>query len=720
MRMNTLRWVVLALILFALPAAAIERFEGELPEALGKYAIDVPDGWVAGGRLIVYNHGFSMRFPAQVDQVDTAPNGAFRDYFLQRGYALAAASYSTRGWAMFDIDRVQTALLAEFRLRAAGPGEILVFGGSLGGLVAMKTAESYIAAGEPVSGVLSLCPPLAGARAWDFAVDTRLLFDAVCESNPLPSGSEALPWVLDYSAIPPNLGDLTDGATLESALPTANRIRQCMGFYQPSFFDTTAQLQRRAQLKALLGISSDDFLLTNIAYAIYPLADLIQAPEKLAGFNAFDNRFVNYGDSEINARILRVTGDPLAATKMRATSNLRGHYGSARVLVLHTDRDELVIPEHVEALADLALPRDQLSVALIKQSAPAHCDFSPAEIQSGFESLRAWIDSGERPDTESLDAKCETLRGTSSDRCGFDSTITLASLDERIRPRQLERRGISPWHSGSWFDPTFNGEGLLIEIINDGRDAVVGWYTYPPAGAEGEQRWIAGLGRVTEDGIHVASAAEYRGARFGDFNAADIQAVPWGELTLAFGACDQPPPAGQSVAAGQLRLRYRGPSAYGAGERTLDPLTQNAVTYPLCTEVGIPPLPEPSSRYAGSWFRTGAAGDGWVLQIGADRRAVVGWYTFDPQGNAAWLLGTGVFDSATRSVQLSMQRTRGARVGSAVVPGDVQRISWGELRLSFDSCNSGRAEWTAQESGWSSGSEAITRLTRVDGTPDCE
>ncbi|MGQ0801443.1 MAG: hypothetical protein ACT4NL_15200 [Pseudomarimonas sp.] len=711
-------FVVLALIV--LPVSAARHFEGELPGASGRYAIDVPDGWQPGGRLIVYSHGFSMRFPSPTLQVETAPNAESRAYFMGRGYALAAASYSSRGWALFDIEREQQALLAEFRRRVGGPGEIVLFGGSLGGLVSMKTAEAYSAAGEPVGGVLALCPPLAGARSWDFAVDTRLLFDAVCESSPLPEGSAALPWVLDYSAIPPNLSDLPDGVTLESVLPIANRVRQCMGFYQPSIFDTSAQLQRRAQLKALLGITSDDFLLTNIAYAIYPLADLIQGPDKLAGFNAFDNRFVDYGDPAINARVRRVAGDPIAAAKLRAASNLRGPYGNARVLVIPTNRDELVIPEHIEVLSELGIPPEQLSVALIRQSQPAHCDFSASELLAGFESLRNWIDGGPQPNAAGLRAHCLARSGLSGDRCGYDPSITLSSLDQRIRPRQLEPRPISSRHTGSWFDPQFDGEGLLIEIINGGRDAVVGWYTYPPVGGEGEQRWIVGLGRVTQEGIHVAEAFEYRGARFGDFDPTDIQTHRFGELTLAFGGCDLPPASGQTLPAGQLRLRYQGSSAYGSGERVLNQLTQNAVSFPLCAEVGIPPLPEPSSSYAGSWYRASGAGDGWLLQIGSDRRAVVGWYTFDPQGRAAWLIGTGLFDPANRRVTFTMQRTRGARFGSAFRPADVQRIDWGDLTLSFDSCGSGRAQWTARESGWTSGSEVIARLTKADGTPGCE
>lgn len=711
--MRRLLPLFLLAVLVGPPAAAIERFEGALPEGLGRYAIDVPADWRPGDTLLVYSHGFSMRFPAQVEHVNTAPNAALRNDFLSRGLALAAATYADRGWAMFDIERVQRALLAEVHRVAGAPGEIILFGGSLGGLVSLRTAEAYAADGAPVAGVYAACPPLAGARTWDLAVDTRLLFDAVCPDHPLPSGSAALPWVIDYSAIPPELGDLTDGTTLQSALPIANRIRQCLGFYQPAFLDSTAQLQRRARLKSLLGIGSDDFLLTQIAYAVYPLADLIQSPTKLAGGNAFDNRFVDYGDAEINARIRRIERDPLAAARLRGVSDLRGPFGDARVLVIHTDRDELVLPEHVGLLDDFAHPADRRALALVRQSTVAHCDFSEAELLAGFDGLLAWIDGGTKPDAARLRAACEARRGgNTSQRCGFDPTVAVGDFDTRSRPRQLAVRPIDGLHSGAWFDPAFDGEGLLLEVIEGTRDAIVGWYTYPPAGAVGEQRWIAGLGRISADGIHVAQAREFRGARFGAFDPADISATRWGELTLAFGGCDAAPD-------GELRLRYAGPAAFGAGERRLRQLSRNASAQSPCAAIGTPPPPSVGSAWSGSWFRSDAPGDGWVVQVGAGGEAVVGWYTFDPVGEPAWLVGRGRFDDARRSLRLRLTRAVGARFGTAFDPAAVTRVDWGELQLEFDGCDRAIAHWQPLLAGWPAGSAALTRLTRVAGSAGC-
>ncbi|MCP4044914.1 MAG: hypothetical protein GY732_02855, partial [Gammaproteobacteria bacterium] len=53
-----------------------------------------------------------------------------------------------------------------------------------------------------------------------------------------------------------------------------------------------------------------------------------------------------------------------------------------------------------------------------------------------------------------------------------------AAIDERM--------------SGSWYDPAHNGEGFLLEVLED-EQAIVYWFTYDE---NGNQRWFIGLGEV--------------------------------------------------------------------------------------------------------------------------------------------------------------------------------------------------------------------------------
>ncbi len=710
--------LLLLLLLFATLPATAQQIDGSLPDRLGLYRIDLPSGWQSGGRLIIYNHGLTMQQPEQSGYPSTAPSGAARDYWLAQGYALAAASYPSRGWALFELEAMQRALLAEFRRFAGTPGEVLLVGGSLGGLVSLRSAETLHADGVEVAGVYALCAPVAGARTWDSAIDTRLLYDAVCPAYPLPTGSAHLPWVVDYDAIPDTIDDIEDLDDLETLLSigsTANLIRKCTGLFQSSRIPlTSTQRERRDRLKALLGISSDTFLEANLAYSIYVLADLIQAPEKLDRRNPLDNRQVGYGDPEIDATVLRVARDPLAAVALRGQSDFHGEIGNARVLALHTTRDELVVPEHLSLLAG-RVPAERLATALVAEDQPAHCRFSGAEFVTGFEALRRWIDDDQRPDAADLKTRCEALpaelRGV--DRCGFAAELAPASIDSRIRPRELALHPVGSLETGAWYDPDTDGEGAIVEVLDGGTRAVVAWYSYPPDG--GEQTWIIGLGRVTEDGIHVETARQYRGARFGAFDPAELEEQVWGELTLWFTGCN----AEAGTAAGEGRLRYAGPPAYGSGERRLARLSFNGAGAQSACQAAAPGQAPSQARFSGNWYEPASSGQGLQIQVDPRGFVIAIWYTFDPTGAPAWLLGSAPLPADGEPWIIPMLRPRGTQWGDAFDPAAVERPAWGELRLQFTDCNNAELSWDTIEPAWPDGAMSLLRLTTPAGTPGC-
>lgn len=703
----------LSLLLPAGSGLAQERvLEGSLAGDLGRYRIELPEGWQPGGRLIVYNHGFSFSDPL-ARSPSTAPNAAIGTRLRAEGYALAAGSYADRGWALFDIVPAQRALLDTFVEAAGAPGEVILFGGSLGGLVSILTAEALAAEGRPVDGVLAACPPLGGARTWDQAVDVRLVYDAVCGEHRLPSSSDPeLPWILDAADIPANVADIDDPDSLLIAASAANRVRQCTGLFQPALLDSSAQRARRTRLKSTLGLTSDEFLKTQLGYALFPLSDLVRDADKLDGASAFDNRNVDYGDPAINAAVRRVDRDPIAAVRLAAVSDPRGGWGDARVLVLHTDRDELVFPEHLAELERMARDDARPPVsAIVREPAPGHCRFTEAEFGSALLALQTWIDGAPEPTPASLDAGCEALAAGAD--CRFDPQATIAPLESRIRPRSLsiDRPGRS--HTGAWFDPEFDGEGWVVEVLENGIDAAVTWYTYPVAGQPGAQRWIVGTGRIAEDGIHVAEAVEASGPPFGDFDPAAVAYRPFGEFTLAFAGCAPQSPLGQGS------LRYRGRSGE-RGERALRQLSSHALAPEHCVSAQPPPPPHPDSRFSGSWFRgDGEAGEG--LQFLVDHRgeATLVWYTFDPQGQPAWLLGPPASAVEPGVWRFSVLRPRGTRFGEEFDPAAVQTPTWGEVELRFSGCDTATLSWTPSEAGWSEGQADLVRLTRPAGSAAC-
>jgi hypothetical protein len=328
-----------ALVFFALllaaPAVHAERDITGTTASGAYYRIAVPDGWKAGDTLILFQHGLTFD-PPQPDP-DLGP---IADLQLSEGYAIAASSYSQRSWALFTAQEDNAELLAAFKQQVGAPGAIIPYGGSLGGLIALKLAEDPRFA--PVPGVYAACTPAAGSRVWDSGFDLRQAYDVVCAgAGDLPKGNEPYPWAYNLSDIPDDISDLQDEARL---LQTLIPLNQCTGVNLPSQLRNDAMQRRLTQLMSLSHITSEKFFVTNAAYATYALSDLVRAPDKLDDLSPFSNIGVDYGDATINANIARIQGNPFASLYFRDVSDFRGRIGAAKVISVHTSKDELVIP----------------------------------------------------------------------------------------------------------------------------------------------------------------------------------------------------------------------------------------------------------------------------------------------------------------------------------------------------------------------------------------
>lgn len=424
------RWLAFGLLLIAggNDLHATQVFSGQAPSGAW-YRIEAPDDWRPGDALVLYQHGLDF------GTADGPPSlGPLKSVMLAEGFAVAASAFNQRGWAMFTAVADNRELLGLFEQKLGAPGEIVPFGGSLGGLIALKLAEAP--GFPPVHGAYSLCPAAAGSRIWDTAIDARLAYDVICrDAGSLPTGAQPLPWALDADDIPDDLGDLLDQAlVLESLVP----LNRCTGINLPSYLRNDAMKRRLAELMAFTRIDSEKFLVTNLGYSIYVMSDLVRAPDKLGGRNPFTTAGVDYGSNvEVQAEIARVRADPRAAARLQQVSDFRGRVGDAKILSIHTSRDELVIPSNQEFVRK-ALPPDQLTSAIVDEDEPTHCGFSDAEGLAGWEALRAWKDGAAQPDVAALQQLCDSLvdEGHTEGPCRFDAQAQIVPFDDVVRPRQ--------------------------------------------------------------------------------------------------------------------------------------------------------------------------------------------------------------------------------------------------------------------------------------------
>jgi len=689
----TLRFcaVLLAALSFASSAFALSEQRGTTASG-ASFLAQAPDGWRAGGTLVLVNHGY------QIDAPGTNPSlgpAALRQRMLDKGYAVAASSYSQRGWALFQTGRDYRELVAAFTARFGRPGGIIATGGSLGGLVTMQQAE-MTDLGAPVVGAYSICAPLAGTRVWDQALDLRLAYDRVCRNvtgGELPRGDDAFPYILRAS-------ELSDYDDIEGGGEIALKIAKCTGYELPSFLVTSGMRDRFDQLKRATGVDPD-FFPENMFYATYGLADLYRDPAKIGERAAISSANVVYPDAIVQRDIRRVTADVFAKLDLKRHFTPTGQVGSAKVLTTHTSGDGLVVPENVRALEG-KLPVAQWSRAFVVESNASHCGYTDAELLAGFEQLTDWIGGAAQPTATSIQAACrrERTANPATGDCRYDPNFQPGTLDSKLKPRNDPAWPVDATASGTWFDPARPGEGFVIESLSAGRVSVT-WFTYPTAAGAADQAWYTGVGKVIDNNIVVDKMSGRRGGRFGaDFNPASAIEVPLGRFDAVLTTC------------GGGEYRVQAPSPFGDARRPLSRLSR--VGSARCP--GEPVIANPSAfvRWSGSWYEADKAGRGMFLQVQDDGRAFLVWFTFAANGEPIWMVGEGqaqgadlVFNAVTRPV--------GTRFGANFDPVAVRKEPWGTIRLSGNGCASLALDYTSTQPGFGSGRFSLTRLSTAQG-----
>ena len=298
-----------------------QEVEGQTPGG-AYFTIVVPDSW--NGDLVIWNHGFSLNEPDAVDDL-----GPLVDFNLEEGYAVAACSYRQAGWSLFYTTEDLSELYQAFVTRFGAPGQVYVYGASLGGIVTAQALEQ--AELGNVVGAMPLCGAVAGSRIWDGSLDLRLIYDVIAEGMPgaaIPGGAEGLPEDSKLTEI--GLGFAVNAAT---------------GILLPEEVRTP---QQQANLDKILQVSGipESFLLTDMWFSTFGLSDLVHDPMKLGGVIAVGNTGVDYGDNSIDDVIQRVSPDPVANNRFGKYYIPSGEVGDIKIVQLHTDKDGLVIVEN--------------------------------------------------------------------------------------------------------------------------------------------------------------------------------------------------------------------------------------------------------------------------------------------------------------------------------------------------------------------------------------
>ena len=333
------------------------------------WVIDKPAKW--NGGLVVYLHGYTN--PAL--PIALPANGEVRDSLMNRGFAVAASSYSQNGFAVPEGMRESHQLSEIFRERVARPRHTYLFGTSLGGLIGMLLAQKYP---EEYDGTMLVCGIVGGsAEEIQYLGDIRVLFD-VAYPGVLPGGLEH----------PPLLTDPTN-QLVNPVLAAVQANPQGLGIIQ---------LLARKPLPGNSSAEVVSSLINVLGFAMQGGGDLLR---RTHGHSFFDNADWHYTSTQLpqslidyaNANVARYTISPDAREFLsrfgEPSSELR-----TPVLTLHTTRDPVVPVWHEDNFAAVAA-----GPWLVQHRTDryGHVNFAVAELMANFAEMVTWSSTMHMP-----------------------------------------------------------------------------------------------------------------------------------------------------------------------------------------------------------------------------------------------------------------------------------------------------------------------------------
>lgn len=364
-------------------AAAQSHYEGAIGPG-SSYEIDVPAVW--NGDLVLYAHGIVQAAQPVVPPTNQDGYAAIRAALLARGYAVAASSYSSNGWALGDAVRRTHQLSGIFKSKVGAPARTLLVGHSMGALAIAKMAEVY--PGQ-YDGALPMCGPLGGALTEvQYAGSARVTFDYFYPGL-LPGGPFDVPEDIPFEPNPPSPLFLQVYNAL-IGLPTPD----------PAKIQKMQDWAIAAKLPFINASELANSSLYVIAFVWRYTNDLI---ERVNGKIPFDNGDVIYPaltpavGVPLNDGVARYEADRAALNYYERNYQPDGGI-SFPVVTLHTLRDPAIPYEHENQYAALVAAAGR-SDWLLQRSVNrwGHCTMNTTEVLDAFTALETWVQTGQRP-----------------------------------------------------------------------------------------------------------------------------------------------------------------------------------------------------------------------------------------------------------------------------------------------------------------------------------
>jgi alpha-beta hydrolase superfamily lysophospholipase len=393
------------------------------------YWIALPAAW--NHVLVVHAHGGpELGEPNAQRSADDLTRWAIT---VKAGYAWAGSTYRQGGVEVRAAAEDTERLRQLFVEHVAKPKLTLLHGQSWGANVAAKGAEMYATSNNgrsPYDGVLLTSGVLGGGtRSYEFRLDLRVVYQALCNNHPLPTEP---PYPL-WQGLPP-------GSKLSRA-ELSKRVNDCTGI------NLRAEQRSAEQQRTLTSILNviripERSLLGHLNWGTWHFADVVF--KRLNGGNPWGNIGAVYSgsddDAALDLSVARYRADPDAVARFAADTNLAGRI-SVPVLTAHAVNDPVAFVELESAFFETMQSAGNTKNLLhVFTDEGEHSYWSDPEYPALLEALQAWVENGAKPSAQGISDACKKFEATYPGGCHFDVNYQVPPLGSRV----VERERVNP------------------------------------------------------------------------------------------------------------------------------------------------------------------------------------------------------------------------------------------------------------------------------------
>ncbi|HSI60344.1 MAG TPA: hypothetical protein VLA16_22490 [Ideonella sp.] len=387
-------------------------------DAAGAYWwIAVPKPW--SGVLILHSHGGPELGPPKAER--SAEDLKRWSIMVKAGHAWAGSTFRQGGVAVRSAAEDTERLRSIFTHLVGAPKRTVLHGQSWGASVAAKGAEMFP---KSYDGVLLTSGVLAGgSKAYDFRLDLRVVYQALCNNHPKPDEPAYPLW----QGLPP-------GSPLTRA-ELARRIDDCTGIASKPEARSPEQQQRLATLVQQAKLP-ERTLVAHLNWGTWHFQDIVS--KRTGGANPFGNIGARYSGppADLNERVLRYKPDAAALAAFAEDTDPNGRI-AVPVLTTHAINDPTAFVEMDHTFRE-TMEKAGNGAKLVQTftDEAEHSYLSDPEYPALVDALLAWVEKGEKPTPAAVAQRCKGLEAKFGKGCRFVPDYQPPSLDSRVTPRE--------------------------------------------------------------------------------------------------------------------------------------------------------------------------------------------------------------------------------------------------------------------------------------------